>query len=90
MGINYCEYNGIRQEVDEKNGKLFITSVTKKDNFENFVDIFGNIYPNFYMKYLDLDEIDDLYNEELYVKYKGVYFELSSVISKKWLMKTII
>jgi hypothetical protein len=83
MSVKYCEYNGIRQEVGKRNGKLFITSVTKKDNFENFVDILGNIHTDYYMKYLDLDEIDDLYNEELFVKYKGVYFELSSIISKK-------
>jgi hypothetical protein len=84
MGKKYCEIKNRRYVASDRNGKLFITSEEKKDGFENYVSVLGKVYSDYFMKYLDLDEIDDLYDEELFVKYKGVYFESATdIISKK-------
>jgi hypothetical protein len=86
MGVKYCEYNGTKYETCKIKGKFLIESETKKENFEDYVTDSGIEYKGHYRKYIDLDEVDDLYEEELYIKYKGSYFKLFSHDKISWYM----
>lgn len=78
MSDMFCEYKGLRYKVKKRNGEFLITSRIKRDDFINYIDVLGNEHKDYYMKTVNLDEIDLLYNQDMYIKYKDVFFQLFS------------
>jgi hypothetical protein len=72
----YCEYKGLNYKAKKRNGKIIITSKIKHNGFVNYVDVLGNEHSDIYMKEVMTDEIDLLYSQDLYIKYKNMFFQL--------------
>lgn len=76
MSDMYCEYNGLKYKIKKKNDKYIITSKVKKEGFTSYIDVLGNEHPELYMKSVKVNEVDVIYNEDVFIKYKDKYFKL--------------
>lgn len=84
MSDMYCEYSGLKCKIKKKKGEYIITSRIKKEGFTNYIDILGNEHPELYMKVVKTNEVDVIYNEDVFIKYKDKYFQLfADKISRK-------
>lgn len=84
MSIVYCEFKGTKYRVKKKNNELIITSQEKKKGFVNYIDILGKEHDDLFMKKVTEDEIDSIYSEDIFLKFKNVYFEIfADKITKK-------
>lgn len=72
----YCKYNGARYKIKKRNGEYIITSRQKEDGFVNYIDVLGNEHSDLYMKNVKVNDVDVIYTEDIFVKYKTVYFRL--------------
>lgn len=76
MGDMYCYYSGLKYKVQMRNGEYIITSSVRKEGFTNYIDVLGNEHSDLYMKSIKTTEVDVIYNEHVFIKYKGFYFQL--------------
>lgn len=76
MGDMYCEYSGLKYKIKKKNDKYIITSRVRKEGFTNYIDVLGNEHFDLYMKIVKANEVDVIYNEDVFIKYKDTYFQL--------------
>lgn len=76
MSNMYCEYSGKRYKIKKRNGEYIITSRSKRDGFTNYIDVLGNEHSDLYMKSVKVNELDIIYNEDIFIKYKDIYFQL--------------
>lgn len=72
----YCEYSGLKYKIKKKNDKYIITSRVRKEGFTNYIDVLGNEHFDLYMKIVKANEVDVIYNEDVFIKYKDTYFQL--------------
>ena len=72
----YCEYGGLKYKIKKKNNKYIITSRVRKEGFTNYIDVLGNKHSELYMKIVKANEVDIIYNEDVFIKYKDKYFQL--------------
>lgn len=66
----YCVYNGKKYKIKKKNDKYIITSRVRKEDFINYIDVLGNKHSELYMKIVKANEVDIIYNEDVFIKYK--------------------
>ena len=76
MSDMYCEYCGLKYKIKRKNDKYIITSRVKREGFTNYIDVLGNEHSELYMKVVKANEINAIYNEDVFIKYKDKYFQL--------------
>ncbi len=80
----YCEYRGLKYKIKKKNDKYIIISRVKKEGFTNYIDVLGNEHSELYMKGVKANEVDVIYDEDVFMKYKDKYFRLfADKISRK-------
>lgn len=76
MSDMHCEYNGSIYKIKKRNGGFIITSHIKEDGFTNYIDVLGKEHIDFYMKSVNIDELDVIYKEDVFIKYQEEYFQL--------------
>jgi hypothetical protein len=76
MSDMLCQYNGSIYKIKKRNGGFIITSHIKEDGFINYVDVLGKEHIDFYMKSVNIDEVDVIYKEDVFIKYQEEYFQL--------------
>lgn len=76
MSELYCIYKNKKYQAEKKKGVVEITSVVPYEGFEQYVDVIGKIHNDLFIKRLNIDEVDIIYNEDMLIKYKGKYFQL--------------
>ena len=76
MSDMYCVYNGKKYKIKKKNDKYIITSRVRKEGFINYIDVLGNEHSELFMKIVNANEVDIIYNEDILIKYKDKYFHL--------------
>ena len=76
MSDMQCKYNGSIYKIKKRNGRFIITSHIKDDGFINYIDVLGKEHIDFYMKFVNIDEVDLIYKEDIYIKYQEEYFQL--------------
>lgn len=76
MANMYCVYNGKKYKIKKKNDKYIITSRVRKEDFINYIDVLGNEHSELFMKIVNANEVDIIYNEDILIKYKDKYFHL--------------
>ena len=70
MSDMYCVYNGKKYKIKKKNDKYIITSRVRKEDFINYIDVLGNEHSELFMKIVNANEVDIIYNEDILIKYK--------------------
>ena len=68
--------NGKKYKIKKKNDKYIITSRVRKEDFINYIDVLGNEHSELFMKIVNANEVDIIYNEDILIKYKDKYFHL--------------
>ncbi len=76
MSDMYCEYSGLKYKIKKRNCEYIITSRVRKEGFTNYIDVLGNEHSELYMKIVNANEVDVIYNEDVFIKYKDKYFHL--------------
>ncbi len=76
MSDMYCEYSGLKYKIKKRNCEYIITSRVRKEGFTNYIDVLGNEHSELYMKIVNANEVDVIYNEDIFIKYKDKYFHL--------------
>lgn len=76
MSDMYCEYSGLKYKIKKRNCEYIITSRVRKEGFTNYIDVLGNEHSELYMKIINANEVDVIYNEDVFIKYKDKYFHL--------------
>lgn len=72
----YCDYSGLKYKIKKRNDEYIITSRVRKEGFTNYIDALGNEHSDLYMKSIKANEVDVIYNEDVFIKYKDKYFHL--------------
>lgn len=72
----YCDYSGLKYKIQKRNGEYIITSRVRREGFTNYIDVLGNEHSDIYMKSIKATEVDVIYDEHVFIKYKGFYFQL--------------
>ena len=81
---------GLKQEYDKGNiivldryttsSLIYQSSVIdnpkEKEDFINYIDVLGNEHSELFMKIVNANEVDIIYNEDILIKYKDKYFHL--------------
>ena len=78
----YAIYKGKRYRAVKKGEKIRIGSDTKEYGFTEYVDIVGNVHYDRFVKLLDMDELDYLYEERFEIQYQGRFFKISSALRR--------
>ena len=73
MSNMYCMYSGLKCKIKKRNCQYIITSRVKKDGFTNYIDVLGNEHSELYMKIVNSDEVDVIYSEDVFIKYKDKF-----------------
>lgn len=76
MSDMYCEYRGARYKIKKRKGEYIVTSRQRKEGFINYIDVLGNEHSDLYMKNVKVNDVDVIYTEDVFVKYKTVNFQL--------------
>lgn len=76
MSDMYCEFNGSTYKIKKRNEGFIITSHIKEEGFSNYIDSIGKEHIDFYMKSVNIDELDVIYKEDVFIKYQDEYFQL--------------
>lgn len=76
MSDMYCEYTGLKYKIKKRNCEYIITSKVRKEGFTNYIDVLGNEHSELYMKIVNANEVDVIYKEDVFIKYKDKYFQL--------------
>ena len=78
----YAIYKGKRYRAVKKGEKIRIGSDTKEYGFTEYVDVVGNVHYDRFVKLLDMDELDYLYEERFEIQYQGRFFKISSALRR--------
>lgn len=78
MSELYCVYKNERYKAEVHGNMVEVTSTSQHEGFKNYIDVIGRIHDDLFVKNLGLDEVDLLYKEEVFIRYKGIYFETYS------------
>ncbi|WOO36597.1 hypothetical protein R2R35_22850 [Anaerocolumna sp. AGMB13020] len=90
MSNIYCDYKNNRYKAKLRNENILITAKEKQDGFRNYVDVLGNEHANLFMKEVNLDEVDFLYEECISINYKGNFFQLfAGEINKSFILNNL-
>lgn len=76
MSEIYCLYKEKKYEAEIKKNKIEITSNCKDEGFVEYVDVLGRAHNDLFVKMLDIDAVDIIYKEDVYIKHKEEYFQL--------------
>ena len=76
MSEIYCLYKNKRYLAEMKKNKVEISSNCKYRGFVEYVDVLGRVHNDLFIRMLDMDEVDIIYKEDVFIKYKDVYFQL--------------
>jgi hypothetical protein len=76
MSEMFCEYQGLTCKIKERDGAYLITSREKREGYTNYIDVLGNEHSDIFMKRVNVNEVDIIYYEKVFIKYKGIYFDL--------------
>jgi hypothetical protein len=76
MSILYCIYKNNKYKAKIHNGMIKLTTKKKTDGFDNYVDVLGNKHDDLFVKEIKPEEANMVYEEDIYIKYKGEYFQL--------------
>jgi hypothetical protein len=76
MSTIFCECNGLKYEIDKEKNEYVITSNVKGEGYTNYIDVFGNEHSDIFVKTVNVNEVDIIYYEKVFIKYKGIYFDL--------------
>jgi hypothetical protein len=76
MSNIFCEYNGLKYEIEKDHNEYIILSRVKKEGYTNYIDVFGNEHSDIFVKTVNVNEVDVIYREETFIKYNGIYFDL--------------
>ncbi len=72
----YCQYNDLRYKIKKRDRDYIIIYRLRKEGFINYIDILGNEHFDLYMKRVKANEVDIIYKEDVFIKFKDVYFQL--------------
>ena len=78
----YAIYKGKRYRAVKKGVKIRIGSDTKEHGFTEYVDVVGNVHYDRFVKLIDMDELDYLYEERFEIQYQGHFFKISSALRR--------
>lgn len=70
-----CIYKGNVYNADIEEDDIEMTSEVYVNGFEPYIDVLGNKHLDFFMKVVNVKEIDLLFSQEVLFKFKGIYFE---------------
>lgn len=76
MSDMFCEYSGLKYKIKKRKGEYIIISRLRREGFINYIDVLGNEHSDLYMKSVKANEVDVIYNEDVFIKYNDVYFQL--------------
>ena len=76
MSEIYCLYKDRKYSAEVKKDKVEITSNQQYEGFVEYVDVVGRVHNDLFIRTLDVDEVDIIYKEDVFIKYKNVYFQL--------------
>ena len=79
----YAIYKGKRYRAVKKGEKIRIGSDTKEYGFTEYVDVVGNVHYDRFVKLLDMDELDYLYEERFEIQYQGRWFHLFTALNSR-------
>lgn len=70
----FCKYRGLKYELKKRKNEYIITSKEKRDGFTYYIDVLGNEHADLYMKIINDNDVDLIYEEEIFIKYRNVFF----------------
>ena len=76
MSDRYCVYNGKKYKIKKKNDKYIITSRVRKEDFINYIDVLGNEHSELFMKIVNANEVDIIYNEDILKISTFIYLQI--------------
>jgi hypothetical protein len=76
MSTIFCECNGLKYEIDKEKNEYVITSNVKGEGYTNYIDVFGNEHSDIFVKTVNVNEVDVIYREDVFIQYKDIYFSL--------------
>lgn len=82
MSNIYCNYNNKKYKAKRRNNIIIITSKIKQNGFINYIDILGKEHSDLFMKEVSFDEVEAVYEENIEVAYKGLYFQILTSVPK--------
>ncbi len=86
----FCKYRGLKYELKKRKNEYIITSKEKRDGFTNYIDVLGNEHADLYMKIVNDNDVDLIYEEEIFIKYRNVFFPLfAGRINKKSVIENL-
>ena len=78
MNNMYCNFKSKKYKAKIRNKKLIIISGIKQEGFNNYIDVLGRECNDLFMKEVSFSEVEVVYNENIEIKFEGIYFPLLS------------
>lgn len=75
MSIMYCQYKQKIYLADLDGDTVEITGDIKEDGFVPYIDVLGNVHTDIFVKNLDVQDVELLFEQNILIKYCGKYFE---------------
>ena len=75
MSVMYCQYKEKIYLADLDENLVEITSDVKENGFIPYTDILGNVHTDIFVKNLDVHDVELLFEQNIFIKYCGKYFE---------------
>ena len=75
-------YKGKKYRVVKDSTSFWLVSQEKEEGFEEYIDIFGEKSPDFFVKDVDIHELDYLYRIVYEIQYKGYFFDVMSAMKR--------
>ncbi len=72
----YCNYKNKKYKAKIQDKKLLIISKIKEEGFNNYIDVLGREHNDLFMKEVDFSEAEIVYEENIEIKFKGIYFQV--------------
>lgn len=71
------------------NGHVTLYSYSQDEGFENYVSPRGEVSYDFFIKVVDIHELDYLYEIDYEIQYKGHFFDVMSFVNRKLIDKDL-
>jgi hypothetical protein len=88
----YGLYNGKEFRLKERNQDIYIISRDPEDlknGFDYYINVVGNQVKDVYWKKVNKNELEEIYNIEMYVKFKGYEFKISGTKNNNIIISTV-
>ena len=82
-------YKGCSFRASRFQGKIRIGSDKKSEGFVEYVDVLGNRHEDHFVRLLDETELDYLYELTYELKYRGLWFYLTSSLNTNTISKEL-